>query len=254
MSGGHTHRLVIQGDSPVHRLAAHCKIAALLAFVVAVVLTPREAVWSFGGYALILAGLYAVGRIPPGFVARRLVIEVPFLLFAALLPVFGSGERVEVVGLSLSVEGLWAAWNILAKATLSVGATIVLIATTPVSEIIHGLERLRLPRALVAIMTFMIRYVDVLLDEVRRMRLALLSRGYSPRWIWQARAIAGSAGALFIRSFERGERVYLAMLSRGYDGAMPALRHGATSPAAWAWSMAVPALAAGLAVGGAVAT
>ena len=78
-------------------------------------------------------------------VARRLVIEVPFLLFAVLLPFVGSGPHVDVLGLSLSEAGLWAAWNIVAKATIGVAATVVMASTTSIPHILGGLERLRVP-------------------------------------------------------------------------------------------------------------
>ena len=68
----------------------------------------------------------------------------------------------------------------------------------------------------------MLRYLDVLADEARRMRIARLSRGYDPRFLWQVKAFAVGVGALFLRAFERGERVYLAMVSRGYAGRLPA--------------------------------
>ena len=128
-----------------------------------------------------------------------------------------------MLGVSLSEPGLWAAWGIIAKGTLGVATTIVLASTTPVPQLIAGFERLRVPRTLTAIMAFMIRYGDVVTDEMRRMRIARESRGRQARWLWQARAAASSAGALFVRSYERGERVYLAMESRGYTGSMPSL-------------------------------
>jgi cobalt/nickel transport system permease protein len=213
-------------------------------FVLAVVATPREAVWAYGLYALLLAGLARVGRVPLPLLARRLVIELPFLLFAVLLPVVGQGERVEVLGVPLAREGLWAAWNILVKGTLGVTASLLVAATTPVPELLRGLERLRLPRAFTSVAGFMVRYADVIADELRRMRIARLSRGYDPRWIWQARAVAATAGALFIRSYERGERVYLAMVSRGYAGTMPALDDLAASRRQWLAALTVPAAAA----------
>ena len=158
---------------------------------------------------------------PFRLIGRRLAIEVPFVAFALLLPFVGQGERVDVLGVSLSVAGLWAAWNILVKATLGVAATVLLAATTPVPDLLRGLERLRVPRVVVAISGFMVRYADVVTGEMRRMRIASSPAGHDRRWIWQARAVAASAGALFVRSYERGERVHLAMLARGYDGAMP---------------------------------
>jgi cobalt/nickel transport system permease protein len=113
-----------------------------------------------------------------------------------------------------------------------------------VAELLAGLERLRLPRALTTIAGFMVRYADVIADEVRRMRIARISRGHDPRWIWQARAVASSAGTLFIRSYERGERVYLAMVSRGYTGSMPVLQDLAATRAQWLAALSVPAAAA----------
>jgi cobalt/nickel transport system permease protein len=244
VAAGHAHPLYLPGASPLHRAPPQCKIAASLLFVLAVVATPREAVWAYGAYALLLIGLARVGRVPLPLLARRLVIEVPFVLFAVLLPVVGQGERVEVLGLPLAREGLWAAWNILVKGTLGVTASLILAATTPVPELLRGLERLRLPRAFTTIAGFMVRYADVIADELRRMRIARLSRGYDPRWIWQARAVAATAGALFIRSYERGERVYLAMVSRGYAGSMPVLEELAATRRQWLAALAVPAAAA----------
>jgi cobalt/nickel transport system permease protein len=241
---GHAHPLYLPGASPLHRARPQCKIAASLLFVLAVVATPREALWAYGLYALLLLGLARVGRVPLAFLARRLVIEVPFLAFAVLLPVVGQGERVEVLGLPLAREGLWAAWNILVKGTLGVAASVLVAATTPVPELLRGLERLRLPRAFTTVAGFMVRYADVIADELRRMRVARLSRGYDPRWIWQAKGVAATAGALFIRSYERGERVYLAMVSRGYAGSMPVLEDLAASRRQWLAALATPAAAA----------
>ena len=90
----------------------------------------------------------------------------------------------------------------------------------------------------------MMRYGEVITGEMRRMKIARQSRGYEPRWMWQSKAVASSAGALFVRSFERGERVYLAMASRGYDGSLPALEEHAASRLQWAAAMTVPAIAA----------
>ncbi len=183
-------------------------------------------------------------RVPLGTLLRRLTFELPFVAFAVLLPIVGRGERVDVAGVSLSVSGLWAAWNILVKGTLGVAATGLLTATTPIPSILQGLERLRLPKVFVAICAFMVRYADVVTGELHRMRVARESRGHDPRWIWQAKAVASTAGALFVRSYERGERVYLAMVSRGYDGAMPVLHQHRAGRAEWAMALSLPAAAA----------
>jgi cobalt/nickel transport system permease protein len=251
--GGHgLDGLYLDGGSPVHRLAPEVKIAATVAFVFAVVVTPREALWAFAGDALLVAAVVAVAGLSPALVARRLRIEVPFLLFAAFMPFTGAGPRMEVFGVSLSEPGLWAAWNIVAKGTLGVAASIVLAATTPVADLLRGLDRLHVPRVITAIAGFMVRYLGIVAGEAQRMHVARQSRGYDPRWLWQARGMAASAGTLFVRSYERGERVYLAMLARGYDGTMPALAGGRAAASDW-WASALPLAAWALAVAALVA-
>ena len=118
------------------------------------------------GAAIVALALARTCRSPT--LGRRLVIELPFLAFAFFLPFIGRGERVEVLGLSLSVAGLWGAWNILVKGTLGVAASVVLAATTDTRDLLRGLERLHLPKVLVAIASFMLRYLDVIAGEMRR--------------------------------------------------------------------------------------
>lgn len=242
MSAGH-HRIFRPGDSVVHRLPPQCKLLAALAFAVVVVATPRELFAAFAGYALLLAGVAAVARVPPGFMLRRMTVEIPFVVFALALPFIGLGERVSVGGLSLSLEGLWAGWNILAKATLGVAVSVLLAATTEPRMLLLGAQRLRVPPLLVQIAMFMLRYLDVILDEMRRMRLARESRGFTARDVRHIPLLARSAGALFIRSYERGERVHLAMLSRGYTGTMPVLQEVTASPLQWGTAALLPGIA-----------
>jgi cobalt/nickel transport system permease protein len=243
VSRAHAHALYVHGHSRVHALPPQCKLVAQLAFVFAVVATPREAFWAFGLYLAVLFAAAAIAEVPVGYLLRRLTIELPFVAFAFFLPIVGQGERIDVLGLSLSVEGLWGAWNILVKATLGVLASSLLAATTTMAEFLLGFDRLRMPRAFTSIASFMVRYMDVIAEDVRRMRIARQSRGYEGRWIWQARAIGQTAGALFIRSYERGERVYLAMLSRGYAGAMPDLGERRADRGDWLRALALPAVA-----------
>ncbi|MGW6574642.1 cobalt ECF transporter T component CbiQ [Streptomyces sp. NPDC054945] len=243
MGAGHAHKLYRHGHSPVHELPPHCKLAATLAFVVVVVSTPREAVWAFGLYAVLIATVAAVARIPAGFLLRRLLIEVPFVAFAVLMPFVAEGEQVQVLGMSLSVSGLWGAWNVLAKGTLGVAASVLLASTTELRALLLGLQRLKLPPLLVQIASFMIRYGDVISDELRRMSVARRSRGFEARGIRHWGVLAKTAGALFIRSYERGERVYLAMVSRGYAGSMPVIDEVAATRAQWAYAAALPVTA-----------
>lgn len=216
MSAGHAHggglasvEAAAAGDSPVHRLDPRAKILGLIGLVVVSVATPVGAWAAFGAYLAALVVLTAVARLRTGFVARRMAVELPFVLAAAVL--------VLVRG---SQEGL----TLAARITTSVLAMVLLSSTTPFPQLLRGFERLRAPSLMVMIVAFMWRYLHVIGEEVRRMRVAREARGYAPRNLWQARsAIGGTIATLFIRSLERGERVYLAMLSRGYTGGIPAV-------------------------------
>ncbi|MFB7194365.1 cobalt ECF transporter T component CbiQ [Streptomyces sp. NPDC056240] len=243
MGAGHAHKLYRHGHSPVHGLPPHTKLAAVFCFVIVVVSTPREAMWAFALYAVLLGAVAYAARVPAGFLLKRLLIEVPFVAFAVLMPFVAQGERVDVLGMSLSVNGLWGAWNVLAKGTLGVAASVLLASTTELRELILGLQRLKLPPLLVQIASFMIRYGDVITDEMRRMKIARESRGFEANGVKHWGVLAKSAGALFIRSYERGERVHLAMVSRGYAGSMPVIDDVSASRAQWSYALTLPCAA-----------
>ncbi|WP_446222557.1 cobalt ECF transporter T component CbiQ [Nocardia sp. IBHARD005] len=218
---GPVRRLYLAGTSPAHRAPTEVKIVCAVVAVFAVVATPRELLWPFGCYGLGLVALWRWWGIPLRWIAPRLLIELPFVVLAILLPFAAGQPRTEVLGLSLSVAGLYAAWGIIAKGTIGVGISLTLAATTSVRALPEGLTRLRVPGTIVMIVVLMLRYVDVLVAEAARMRLARISRGDDPRTLRQAGATARGVGTLFLRSYERGERVHLAMLSRGFDGTVP---------------------------------
>jgi cobalt/nickel transport system permease protein len=207
--GGRSLESVAAGDSVVHRLDPRVKILGLVGAAVTAVSTPVGAWPAFAGYAVVLVAVAALARLPVGFVLRRMTVEFPFLVAAALLPL-------------TTAAGVAGGATLAAKVTLGVLAMVILSATTTFPAIVRGLERLRAPRVLTLIVSFMWRYLHLLGEEVARLRVARESRGYHGRWLWQTGAIGATIGALFVRTLERGERVYLAMLARGYRGGMPA--------------------------------
>jgi cobalt/nickel transport system permease protein len=254
MGAGHAHPLYRDGESVVHRAPAEVKIAGLVLFVLAVVATPREVIWPFAVYATIVLVVWRVAGIPLRWILPRMLIEAPFIVLAVLLPFAEGGARVEVAGVQLSVTGLWAALGIVVKGTLGVAASLSVAATTSARELPLALSRLGMPGLVTSMLVLMIRYIDLLSAEVSRMRMARISRGDSPRAIHQAGAIAKGVGALFLRSYERGERVYLAMVSRGFDGKVPELAIVGAGPRAsgaqWACAL-IPAVAAAAVAGSA---
>lgn len=160
---------------------------------------------------------------------RGAFIALPFAFAAVPLIFTRSGRPLGTIDLQLfhltvSGEGIIAFATILLKSWVSVQVAALLVFTTQFHDLLEGLERLRLPRLMVAIVSLMYRYLAVLTGEASRMLRARSSRAATPPgtkppgWRWQARVVGNMVGALFIRAYERSERVYLAMQSRGYAG------------------------------------
>jgi cobalt/nickel transport system permease protein len=234
--------LYIHKHTWIHDLPAQSKVVALITFMVLAVNIPIER-WDLLSLLLLLVfGLWLAAKLPIKKVAPRLLIEIPFAFFAILLPFIATGERVEILGVSVSQPGLTFAIAFLLKSTIGVAIAILLSATSTAQEILTGLNRLRMPGVLLQIAALMVRYSAVVTSELQRMEISRQARnGGSGLSSWPSRA--SSVGALFIRSYERGERVHLAMLSRGGDGTVVLPNGVAATNLQWFVSLLLPATA-----------
>lgn len=210
-------------DSPVHELDPRTKLIATLAFILAVVITPVTEWPAFVGYFFFVSALILVSKLPLLYVAKRVLLIVPFVLLIGVFNIFRTGEPLATMHLwhwqfSITHEGVLVFCNVAAKAIISSLALIMLSSTTSFTNLLRGLQTLRAPKVLVMTLSFAYRYLFVLIDEAMRMWRARDSRNFGGRWAWQVKTIGNMVGTLFIRSYERGERVYAAMLSRGYEG------------------------------------
>jgi cobalt/nickel transport system permease protein len=216
-------------DSFVHQLDPRTKALVVLAFVLVVMATPPTAWLAFALSTILIAGLILLARLPPLYVLKRSAVIAPFVLMIALsLPFFEGGQvagsyNVGWWQVSVTYEGLLVLWNVVIKSWLSALSLILLSATTPFRRLLKGLERLGVPRVMVMILSFMYRYIFVLVDETMRLGRARESRNLGGGLLWRARTLGNMIGTLFLRSYERAERVYQAMLARGFDGEMRTL-------------------------------
>lgn len=214
-------------NSVVHRLDARAKIVGLFAAILICVSTPPEEYFAFAGYFAFAFGLLIVSRVPPGYLLKRSLVVIPFVaMTAAFLPFSGNGAftggyNLGFGGMRLSHSGLLLLWNAMVKAYFGIFCVTLLTATTRFPDLLRGLERMKAPRIVTMLIGFTYRYLFVLKEEALRMKRAGDSRGYGGRWLWDARVIGEMTGALFLRSYERGERVYLAMTSRGFNWRPP---------------------------------
>lgn len=220
----------IPRESPLHAADSRLKIVLALVAILTLALLPDGSFAALLIALLALATASATAALGPFRLARGAFVALPFLLAAVPLIFLREGATVAAfqVGpwhVTVSAEGLRGFATIALKSWLSVQVALLLTYTTPFHELVDALRELRVPLVMVAIIGFMYRYLAVLTDEVRRLSRARDSRsavveglpaGGSLRW--RAGVTGGMIGSLFIRSYERSERIYAAMQARGFTG------------------------------------
>jgi len=212
-----------EGDGPLHRLDARLKLVVTIVYVVAVVATPIGW-WRFlAAEGLLLAFLVGISGIPPGMLFRRWLGFFVLIGFLALVVAQSHPRRGE-----LGMAALMLA--ILAKNSLAFLATLTLVNVTPFRTLLIAMRGLGMPALLVSTLQFMYRYLHVLTQELDRMVTARRARTFRRSGKLDWGLLTGLIGLLFLRSFERGERVHAAMLSRGWDGTIRTL-DGPNGPA-----------------------
>jgi cobalt/nickel transport system permease protein len=233
------------GTSLLHHLDPRVKVVVTVLFIVSNVLVPDGA-WlgflvAFGAVLL----LTVVAGFGPGYAVKRSFVALPFALVAVttIFSVPGTPVAVFSIGpwtLTATDAGLVHCTSIVIRSLLSVQMAILLTATTAFPDLIHALRHLRLPQVIVATIAFMYRYLFVLSDETLRLLRAREARSARQRdgrgggaLTWRARVAGNMAGQLFVRSFERGDRVYQAMLARGYRGHLVTLNPHIMRPSDW---------------------
>jgi cobalt/nickel transport system permease protein len=219
-------------DSFTHRLDPRVKVVVTVAFLLSNALLPDGAWIAFGLAWLVLLFANIYSRLGITFTFKRSFVALPFALVAitVLFSVTGAplaSFRFLIWDLTITDAGLLRFVSILIRSWLSVQMAILLVATARFPDIIHALEHLRVPSILTTIIAFLYRYLFVLGDEVFRLMRAREARSAalavagtrSGRSVaWQAKVAGHMAGQLFLRSYERSDRVYNAMLARGYAG------------------------------------
>jgi cobalt/nickel transport system permease protein len=211
-------------NSFVHHLDPRTKLLCSLAFILAVVLTPAGTWKVYAAYLLIMMGLILLSRLPLKYVLKRSLVIFPFVIMITIfVPFFKQGQVVASYDIgtwhiAITYEGLAVLLNVMVKSWLCILCLIVLSSSTRFEQLLHGMYRLKVPRVFVQISSFMYRYMFVITDQAMRMQMARDSRNYGLNRSNILKTVGNMIGMLFIRSYERAERIYAAMLSRGYNG------------------------------------
>ena len=209
-------------DTFVHRLDPRAKVIAVMAFVFTVVSWPKYEVIALAPFFLFPVLLMALGDIPFSVVLKKALIVSPFAVFIGIFnPILDPGT-VTLFGISMSA-GWLSFLSIMMKFMLTISAGLVLIATTSFPGVCHALRRLGMPSVFVSQLLFLYRYIFVLMEETMRMVRARDMRSFGRRGTG-AKVAARIIGTLFLRTLERAERIYSAMLSRGFRGDIPSIK------------------------------
>lgn len=204
-------------DTPVHRLDARAKAVTTIVFIVFVMSFPRYDVSALMPFFLYPFVLMALGRIPPGYIFRKILVAAPFALAIGIFNPLLDRQPAAAVG-AFVISGGWLSFaSIMLRFVLTVGAALALVACTGMNRLCAGLERLVLPRVFAVQLLFLYRYLFVVAAEGSRMLRSLELRSAGPRSL-RLRTYGSLAGHLLLRSLARAERVYCAMAARGFDG------------------------------------
>lgn len=209
--------------SPIHDLDPRFKLVAAVLFVIGVVAGAPLRPLEFALLALLLFALTVLSRVPLRWMASRSAIVLPIALGIALFAPLGRAETLSVSGIAEAyTEHYDMIWAILSKSWISAYTMLLVSATTPIPRLFEGLRALKMPTIFITLLTFLYRFTDVFGTQLRTMRSAVASRAPELRGWGLVRLYGNLAGSLFIRAYERGERVHAAMLSRGFTGVLPA--------------------------------
>ncbi|MBO3458599.1 cobalt ECF transporter T component CbiQ [Aetokthonos hydrillicola Thurmond2011] len=209
-----------QRVTPWHKLTPRIRILCTVLFVFAIVLTPNGHWWTWGIYGLTILNLVWLSQVTLIVLVKRLAVEFSFIGVVLLGTLFRDGGKVlwSWGSLKITTLGLTILGSVTLKAMLSLLILNVLTLTTSVPVLLQSMIELRIPPLLVAILSSMYRYIGVLVGEFNAMRRAAASRNLMSNKRWQRLVMGNMIGSLFIRTYGRGERVYYAMISRGYQG------------------------------------
>lgn len=195
-------------NSPLKRIPVKIKLVLLITYILAVVLTPIQFFWFFILYAFIAVAIVVISRLPLKFIFERIKEISPFILLVLVsVPFIYKEQRLLVFT------------RCLVKAILSALGMVVVLATEKFTQVLQGLRELKMPEIFIKLLSFMYRYLFVLEDEFEKMQRSFAARRVTQGQKWlQIKSFANMLGVLFIRAFERSERIYLAMCARGLNG------------------------------------
>lgn len=210
-------------DTPLHRLDARAKLLTTSLFIVAVVSFDKYAVSALIPFFLYPVFLLSAGDLPVRYILKKALWVSPFAVFVGIFNPLLDRQVILHLG-ELGISGGWQSFaSILLRFALTVSAALALVALTGINAICEALMKWGVPGPFVVQLLFLNRFLSVLAGEADRMSRARALRGFRKRKM-DIGIFIQIAGHLLLRAVERAERVYRAMLCRGFDGHIRVVR------------------------------
>jgi cobalt/nickel transport system permease protein len=205
------------GDSPLHRMDPRAKLTTTLFFIIAVVSFNRYTIIEFVPFFLYPIVLISAGGLPAGYFIKKVILVSPFAILIGIFNPLIDREIISHIG-TIAISGGWISFfSILIRFFLTVSAVLILISVTGFNTVCRALIGLGVPRVFVIQLLFFYRYLFVLVDEAEKMEMARSLRSFNEN-SRPFRIFVSIIGHLLLRSYDRAERIYLAMQCRGFDG------------------------------------
>ncbi len=211
-------------DTPLHRLDPRAKLLATLVFIVCVVSFGKYEISRLLPFSLYPAVLIGLGDLPPGYLAKKLIMVSPFVIFIGIFNPWFDQTVMFTIG-PIAISGGWVSFaSLIIRFILTVSAALILIASTGFAPMCMAMEKLGTPKIFAVQLLMLYRYLFVLIAESLRIVRAHSLRSFSRKGKITYRVFLQIAGNLLLRTIDRAQRIHMAMLSRAFTGEIKIVR------------------------------
>lgn len=216
--------MLAEANTPLHRLDPRAKLLTTAVFIVSVVSFGKYEITGLLPFFLYPAVLVGMGNLPLGFLLRKLLLVSPFVIFVGIFNPWLDRDVLLQLG-AFGITGGWVSFiSLLLRFILTVGAALLLIASTGFTTICMALEKLGTPRIFAVQLLLLYRYLFILIGEAIRMIRAHALRSFNRKGHVSFRVFLQMLGNLLLRTIDRAQRIHMAMLSRAFTGEIRIVR------------------------------
>lgn len=209
--------------SPIQKLDPRIKLIISFLLLLSIVITPNGRFLDHLIFLPLLIFLFYISKVPASCIIKRILFILPMVvIIAASLPFISPGKPIItfhfIKNLTLTDTGIANFSSVIIKAVSAIFIMTLLTATTRFRDLISGMQKLKVPALFTSILGFMYRYIFLFIDEIEHLNIGRQSRSFGKKPLLALKGFGWMISSLFLRSFERAERIYHTMCARGFEG------------------------------------